>query len=101
MTPQAPSIRALGTAPSASATAAPATLRTAKPISRLRSMPIGLNDDRCTISHDFAHGLAHLRRIEAHHDHGIRAHGGCVSNHPIDRLSACLLQELRVFVDFP
>src|ERR1700674_3583884 len=57
------------------------------------------DDDRCTISNDFAHGLAHFRGIEAHHDDGVGTHDGRVAHHPIDRLPASLLQQLRIFVN--
>src|SRR5215472_12424593 len=99
MMPQAPSISALGSAPRARAMAAPARLRMLKAMRRLRSMSVWLNDDRGAIRNDFAHCLAHLRGIEAHHDHGVRAHRRCVSYHPVDGLSPRLFQKLRVFMN--
>src|SRR6185295_3288898 len=57
-------------------------------------------DDGRAIGDDFAHALAHFGGIEAHHDDGVRAHGGGVAHQPVHSLAPGLLEQLRVFVDF-
>src|SRR5713226_9436975 len=65
----------------------------------IASAGIGLEDDGRAVGDDLAHGLADLRRIEAHHDDGIGAHGGGVPHQTVDRLAPRFLEQAGIFVD--
>src|SRR5690348_7681819 len=55
---------------------------------------------RGAVGDDLAHGLADLRRIEAHHDHRVRAHRLRIGGQAVNCVPARFLEHLRVFVDF-
>jgi class 3 adenylate cyclase len=58
-----------------------------------------LDHRRRPVGNDFAHRLADLGRIEAHHQHGVGAHHGGVAYQAIDGVAARLFEQLGVFVD--
>src|SRR6516165_7666821 len=58
-----------------------------------------LDDPGGAIGHDLAHGQAHLGGVEAHHGNGVRAHGGRVLHHAVERLAPRILVELDVGAD--
>src|SRR6516164_2374546 len=60
---------------------------------------LGLQHHGGAIGDDLAHGLADLGGIEAHHDDGVSAHGGCVLHHAVHGMAPRLLQQSRVFMD--
>src|ERR1700761_2011057 len=67
----------------------------------LRSMSLRdrIDDDGSAVGHDLAHGLAHLRGVEAHHHDGIGLHQARILDHPVDRVAPRFLEHLGVFHD--
>src|SRR6516162_9051163 len=68
-------------------------------VPRLPGVRVRDDDHRGPVGDDLRHALAELRAVEAHRDHGVRAHQDGVLDHAVERLTAGVLEQLRVFVD--
>src|SRR5664280_808337 len=60
---------------------------------------VGHDHDRGPVGHDFRHGCADLRRVEAHREDRVGAHQSRVLDHSVEGLAPGVLEQLGVLVD--
>src|SRR5258708_5993326 len=66
---------------------------------RRARLPGGPDDDRSAVGHDLRQLLADLGRVEAHGDDRVRAEQPRVLDHPVDGVTAAVLEQPGVLRD--